>query len=336
MFDSKSDLNQLVIFTKVVDTQSFTAAGRLLGLPKSTVSRKVAQLEERLGVQLLYRTTRRLELTSVGKAFFERCARITLEIEEAEQAIAQMDDEPHGLLRVAAPLQLAPLCRAVVRSFLLAHPQVDIELELSSRPADLREDGLDVLLGIGPAPEPRHDRQVTEFAPIPTRLVASLGYLERRGVPNTPAELGEHQLLRLRNTHRAGLTLLGPDNAIVELATRPHLQVDSVELLHEAALAGLGIAELPLTLCRDDLHSERLRVCLHEWSPPATHVHAVYANSRQFVAKLRRFLDCLAAHVDAGKPAGLRSNTSRPLAAASEHFGHAQLGQRPHAPADSP
>ncbi|MFO7565717.1 MAG: LysR family transcriptional regulator [Enhygromyxa sp.] len=288
MADVKADLNQLVIFAKVVETQSFTAAGRELGLPKSTVSRKVAQLEERLGVVLLERTTRKLSLTNVGAAFFERCARISTEITEAEEAVTRVDREPRGLLRISAPAQLAPgLLADVVREFLLAHREIDLELELTERFVDLIEEGYDLSIRVGPVPDSR--AIVRELGRLRRVWVASPEYLQRRGTPERPEELEHHDLLALGNPRRdPTLELGGSDGRGRGITVRPRLWVNSVEALRDAIAAGVGIGMLPSTCCVEELERRTLRSLLHEWSRSET-ISALYPTSRHLSAKVRRF-----------------------------------------------
>src|SRR3954465_7000774 len=148
------DLNDIVVFTKVVETKSFTGAAEQLGLPKSTVSRKLAQLEERLGVRLVQRTTRKLALTDIGQAYYERCARIVSDVAAAEQLVTDMQATPRGRLRVTAPVDLAtPYLGPLVPRFPAAHRDINGELEATDRVVDLIEEGYDVAIRFGPLPE---------------------------------------------------------------------------------------------------------------------------------------------------------------------------------------
>jgi DNA-binding transcriptional LysR family regulator len=148
------DLNEIVVFAKVVETRSFTAAAAQLGLPKSTVSRKVAQLEERLGVRLLQRTTRKLSLTEIGQAYFERCQRIVSDIMVAEQMVTDMQSTPRGLLRVTAPVDLGAFALgALVTQFLTDFSDIHVELVLTDRVVDLVDEGVDLGIRFGPLAE---------------------------------------------------------------------------------------------------------------------------------------------------------------------------------------
>src|SRR5438270_2458469 len=150
------DLNDIVVFTKVVETKSFTGAADALGLPKSTVSRKLAQLEERLGVRLVQRTTRKLALTDIGEAYYARCARIVADLASAEQLVTDMQATPRGRLRVTATVDFATrYVGGIVADFLMQHSDINVELEAVDRLVDLIEDGYDVAIrfSMGPLPE---------------------------------------------------------------------------------------------------------------------------------------------------------------------------------------
>lgn len=293
MSETKTDLNQLVIFAKVVDTRSFTAAGRALGLPKSTVSRKVAQLEQRLGVRLLRRTTRKLSLTEVGAAFYERCARISTEIDEAELAVAHMHDVPRGLLRVAASHELGEaLLSELLGDFLMETREVDVELSLTSREVDLVEEGYDLSLHFGDAASQASDVLSAELGVIRTHLVASPEYIERRGTPSSPEALEHHELVALGPIARgAGLQLSGPQGASASISKRPRLVVNSLATQREAVLGGVGIGLLPAFICDQHLHSGRLELVLRGWGAPNTGVYVRYPTSRHLSAKVRALSD---------------------------------------------
>src|SRR5262245_60820826 len=148
------DLNDIVVFTKVVETKSFTGAADVLGLPKSTVSRKLAQLEERLGVRLVQRTTRKLALTEIGQAYYERCARIVSDLASAEQLVTDMQSTPRGRLRVTSPIDLATgYLGGIVAAFLAEHADINVEVDATDRVVDLIEEGFDVAIRFGPMPE---------------------------------------------------------------------------------------------------------------------------------------------------------------------------------------
>lgn len=312
MANPKTDLNQLVIFAKVVETRSFTGAGRELGLPKSTVSRKVAQLEERLAVQLLERTTRKLSLTEVGAAFYERCARIATEIREAEQAVLERHRVPRGLLRITAPPEFgATLLSDLVSEFLVAHPEVDIEMELTERIVDMIDEGFDLSVCVGRLPDSglisRRLGSLRRF------LVATPAYLENAGEPGHPRELEEHALVVSGNPRRAvTMELAHSDEGSYRVQTRPRLVVNSMAMLHEAVVAGVGVGMLPAFKCGADLRAGRLCTILDDWTRSEAAIHALYPTARHLSAKVRTFLDFLTARLEhpPGRVPGTRPNNT--------------------------
>ena len=188
------DLNEIVVFARVVETRSFTAAAQQLGLPKSTVSRKIAQLEERLGVRLLQRTTRKLNLTEVGQAYYERCQRIVQDIAAAEQVVTDMQTAPRGLLRVTVPNDLgSTYLGALVADFLLAYPEIQVDLDLADRVVDLIEEGIDLGIRVGPLVE--STLIARKLGAVQMRMCASSEYVAKRGAPATIAELADHDAL---------------------------------------------------------------------------------------------------------------------------------------------
>src|SRR5512139_1030849 len=182
------DLNDIVVFTKVVETKSFTGAAEQLGLPKSTVSRKLAQLEERLGVRLVQRTTRKLALTDIGEAYYERCARIVADVVSAEQLVTDMQATPRGRVRVTGPIDLSTkYLGSIVSDFLSTHPDVFVELEATDRVVDLIEEGFDVAVRFGPLPE--STLIARRLCSISSVLVASPAYLARHCTPANVEQL---------------------------------------------------------------------------------------------------------------------------------------------------
>src|SRR5438067_3304143 len=222
------DLNELVVFARVVQAGSFTAAARTLGLPKSTVSRKVSELEERLGARLLHRTTRKLGLTDAGRAYYERSARIVAEVEEAEQAVGRLQAEPRGLLRVSAPLSFAPLLGPLVTGYLQRHPGVQVELWCGDRAVDLVEERFDVAIRVGPlADSGLVARSLGTMARV---LVAAPGYCKREGTPRAPAALADHACI-VFGAGRVWTLVAGGKQAEVRVPAR--LTVNDLEIARD-------------------------------------------------------------------------------------------------------
>lgn len=234
------DLNRAATFLQVVESGGFTAAATALGLPTSSVSRSVAKLEEDLGVVLLERTTRRVALTEVGRAYFERVREALAGLDEATAVALDAAREPHGLVRIAVPPDFAPALAPVVAAFLRLYPKIRVEVSGSARAADLVGEHVDLGLANGKLPDSSLiSRRVGE---TPHHLYAAPSYLAARGTPSTLAELEEHDAIQQRGT--GSLELTGP-NGVEAVAMTPVVTGDHLGFIIEMALAGIGIALLP-------------------------------------------------------------------------------------------
>lgn len=295
------DLNELLIFTRVVQTGSFTAAAKLLSMPKSSVSRKVSDLEDRIGARLLQRTTRRLGLTDAGRIYFEHCVRIVAEVEEADQAVGRMHAAPCGLLRVTAPLSFSML-GPLLAEFLARYPDVQVELVCTDRLVDLVNEGFDVAIRAGAL----HDSSLVARAlgTIERVLVASPAYLAARGSPAAPAELAQHACIAFAAGANPGTWSLHAGERTAEIRVRARLLVNDFEMMCEAARAGLGVAFIARFACQGDLQSGRLQRLLPAWSSAFTPVHALYPTTRHLSPKVLAFLDVIRAGLSLGAPAG--------------------------------
>jgi len=288
------DLNEMLVFTRVVQAGSFIAASARLGIPKSTVSRKVADLEKRLNARLLQRTTRKLSLTDVGRTYFDQCARIVSQIEDAERAVSSLQSTPRGPLRVTVGPS-SPWLRPIISEYLKRYPAVRIELVATPRTADLVEERFDVGIRAGTLPDStlvaRSLGRITWF------LVATPAYLKKRGRPRAPVDLQKHDFLFFG----AGLEGVGPrlenGGRAIQLTLSPRLSANEMDLLRAVVTAGLGIGALPAFYCVEDLRAHRLLRVLPDWNAPSTPVHAVYPSTRQISPKVKTFLDHLQAHL---------------------------------------
>jgi DNA-binding transcriptional LysR family regulator len=289
------DLNEIVVFAKVVETRSFTAAAAQLGLPKSTVSRKVAQLEERLGVRLLQRTTRKLSLTEIGQAYFERCQRIVSDIMVAEQMVTDMQSTPRGLLRVTAPVDLGAFALgALVTQFLTDFSDIHVELVLTDRVVDLVDEGVDLGIRFGPLAE--STLIARKLTSVDMRLCASPSYLAKRGTPAHPDDLDVHDIVCFVPIPRlATWTLRGPDGQSVELTPSARLVSNNLMVIRDAVAAGGGITQLPEFVCGDC--NEGIVQVLPEWTSAPAELYAVYPSTRNSSPKLRTFVEFLAARL---------------------------------------
>ncbi len=288
------DLNEIVVFARVVQAGSFTGAARALDLPKSTVSRKVTALEERLGARLLQRTTRKLSLTEAGRAYYEHSARVVGEVEEAERAVGNLQDAPRGLLRLTTPLNF-DFVAPVATEFLARHPDVQLEIVCTDRVAGLVEEGFDLAIRAGRLADSTLIGR--RLASLRSYLVASPAYLGERGRPRSPDDLVRHSCLLFSGGSVRGAWRLLREGRKIEVALRARLVVNDFDLLYEAAVAGLGIAMVPEHRCLNDLRRGRLERVLPRWSSPETALHAVYPSTRHLSPAMKAFLDHLQARL---------------------------------------
>jgi DNA-binding transcriptional LysR family regulator len=282
------DLNEMAIFVHVVEAGSFTGAAKNLGLPKSTVSRKITQLEERLGIRLIQRTTRSLRLTDTGTAYYNHCARILSEIEEANIAVTQMQSTPTGTLRITAPVLFgSTVLSSLVAEYMEQHPQVSIDMVLSDQKLDLVQEGIDIAFRIGQLEDSsligRHLGDVRGL------LCASPDYLRRHGSPNHPQDLSDHTLLSSPDWN--SWTLVGPDQQESNIQVKPRLQVNDFASLYTLALSGVGIAPLPMLIAASAIRSQNLVPVLCDWPFETSPIHALYPSNRHLSAKVRSFVE---------------------------------------------
>jgi DNA-binding transcriptional LysR family regulator len=263
-------------------------------MPKSTVSRKVSDLEDRLETRLLQRTTRKLSLTDAGRIFYDYSARIASDVESAERAVTSLVETPRGLLRVTAGTNATYLA-PIVRDYLKRYPDVRLELFCTGRMVDLVEERFD--LGIRAGRLPDSTLIARSLGSVSWLLVATPAYLKRRGRPRSPEDLKQHECLLFgAGTDRVMLHLDHADGpAQVDVTAR--LMVSDSDFLHAMATAGLGIALLPAYQCLDDLRARRLERVLRDWSAAATPVHVVYPSTRHVSPTVKSFIDHLQEHV---------------------------------------
>jgi DNA-binding transcriptional LysR family regulator len=287
------DLNDIVVFTKVVETKSFTGAADALGLPKSTVSRKLAQLEERLGVRLVQRTTRKLALTEIGEAYYERCSRIVADIAAAEQLVTDMQSTPRGRLRVTASVDFATrFLGEIVAEFLAQHPEINVELEATDRVVDLIEDGFDLAVRFGQMPE--STLIARKLCSLYLILTASPAYLARRGTPKTVEELDEHDHVLFTPVSRNQTWTLVHGEQSYDFGRPARLASNNYGAVVDVARAGSGIALISEFMVGDELKTGKLVRVLPEWQTRPTDVHAVYPARQNVPPRLTLFLEHLA------------------------------------------
>lgn len=289
------DLNQLAVFVRVVQAGSFSSAARQLGMPKSTLSRKVSELEERLGARLLQRTTRKLGLTDAGRIYFDHAARIVGDVQIAEQAVGHMQAAPRGLLRVTTPLSFAVLA-PLVSAFVKKYPDVQLDVVCADRRVDLVDEGFDVAIRTGVLQDSTLvARSLGSFKRV---VVATPDYCKKHGTPKTPADLEKHACI----TFGAGISpntwVLGSGDERVEVRVTPRLTVNDLDILRTAALDGVGIAFVPEFGCAEAVRKKRLRHILPEWCSAETPLHAVYPTARHLSPKVSAFIDLVRDQID--------------------------------------
>ena len=286
--------DDLLAFVTVVETGSFTAAADRLGVAKSAVSRRVSDLEDRLGVQLLRRTTRRLNLTDTGRAFHEHASRILADLDEAESAVLQQHGELRGTLKVALPLSfgIRHMC-APIAEFSRRHPRVEFDLDLNDRRIDLLEEGVDVAVRIGRL----RDSSLIARRLFDARTVvcASQSYLDRYGVPQTPEDLGRHRCLLYSNIPDPTRWVCSDRSGTRhEVRVTGALTASSGDFLLAAAIQGLGIAVEPTFNAGEAISRGELVPLLTDYEWPVSPAWAVYPPTRHLSYRVRAFIDYLA------------------------------------------
>lgn len=282
------DLGAITVFLRVIDSGSFSGAARQLAMPKSTVSRKIAELEAHVGARLLQRTTRKLGLTDIGRIFYEHAVRIAAEVDEASQAVGRMQAAPRGLLRVTAPLAFGML-GPIIAEYLRKHEEVRLEVHCTDRTVDLVDERFDIAIRAARLAD--SSLTARTLGSIKRVLIAAPGYCKEHGTPRAPAELAEHACLVFGAGAAPNVWTLESEGKRAEVRVVPRLTLNDPELLRSAALAGVGIALLPEFVCAEDIREKRLRHVLPDWGSAAMPVHAVYPTARLLSPAAAAFIE---------------------------------------------
>ncbi|MGK7888008.1 MAG: LysR family transcriptional regulator [Leptolyngbyaceae cyanobacterium] len=281
-------LESIRAFTEVVNHNGFAAAGRHLGRSRSVINKLVLQLEEELGVPLLQRTTRRVSPTDAGRAYYERCLNILAEVDAADQAVAQLQQEPKGTLRINAPMSFGTMHLApAIATFMTQYPDLQVQMTLSDRFVDLIEEGFDITLRIAKL-KPEDNLITHELTPIRRILCASPSYLEQHGIPKEPADLHQHTCLQygyLATGQHWRLT--GPDDTTQSVLVRCRYYSNNGEVLREAAIKGIGIALLPLFMLQPAIRDGALQVVMSDYCAPPITAFLAYPPSRHLSTKIQ-------------------------------------------------
>lgn len=303
------DLNDMLYFAEVAERGGFAAAGRALGIPKSRLSRRVAELEAHLGVRLLQRTTRTLSLTEVGEVYLRHCLAMRESAQAAADAVAQVRSEPRGTVRVTCPVTLAQTVLAeLMPQFLERHPLVRMEMQVTNRVVNVVEEGVDVALRVRATLDESGSMVVKRLGEGCQLLVASPAQIARQGMPGTLRDLARMDTLAMSASEgRASLRLIGPDGREETVQFTPRYVADDLLTLKHAALAGTGLCWLPDYLCLAELEAGQFVRVLPQWSQPKGIVHAVFASRRGLSPAVRGFLDFLGETM----PGNMRAGTDR-------------------------
>ena len=290
------DLNDLYYFVHVVDHGGFAPAGRALGVPKSKLSRRIALLEERLGVRLIQRSSRRFNVTEPGQAYYAHAKAALVEVAAAEEAILRQGSEPRGTVRMSCPITLLDTdVGPMVAEFLGLHPQVSLHLDATNRRVDVIGEGLDIALRVRPPPLEDSDLVMRVLASRRQCLVASPRLMARLGQPDTPEALLGYPSMDLglpQNQHVWDLH--GPNGEHAAIHHQPRFVTRGMLALRDAAVDGVGIVQLPRMVTRELVAQGRLEHVLEGWAPKEEIVHAVFPSRRGVLPAVRALIDFLA------------------------------------------
>jgi DNA-binding transcriptional LysR family regulator len=281
-------MEDMRLFARVAEAKSFTGAAQRLGVPKQTLSRRVALLERALGVELMQRTTRRLHLTDLGAAYAERCAELARLAEEANRAVTDAAPAPKGTLRITAdPAFGDAFVTDLVVAYARSWPEVRVEVVLTPRKVDLLEEGFDVAFRIGHVDEPTLSG--FRLGPAHVRYCASPRYVARRGKPKTPRALGAHDCIVVGSDGEPARWPFRGKRGLALVPVTGRLTLTSLRMAHSAALAGLGIGLFPEFVCAEDLRRKRLMTVLDDWAVEVGSVWLLHAARRFLPARVRAF-----------------------------------------------
>ena len=287
-------LTSLTAFVRVVDSGGFSAAGRRLNMSTTMVSNHVQALEDRLGARLLHRTTRKVSLTEVGKAYYDRCMQILADIEQADDIAGALQSTPRGTLRIYTATHIVQFVAPVVAEFLGAYPEVKVDLTMGERAIDMIDEGYDIAIRLTPPPD--SSLIVRSLATWRHVLCCSHGYLEKHGRPQQLSELAERNCVRHVHYPYDEWRFVDRKGTPASVRVSGNLVTNSGETLRTAALQGGAICLAAGFLIHDDLESGRLVRLLPEYRPVELSMNAVYPHRHHLSAKVRTFIDMLAHH----------------------------------------
>lgn len=299
------DLNDLRFFAEVVEQNGFAAAARKLGMPRSRLSRRIGILEDRLGVRLVHRSTRRFAVTDIGREYYRHCAAMMVEANAAQETIDRMRSEPQGVVRVSCPASLIYFqIGEMIARFMDQCPKVEVLLESTNRRVDVIREGFDIAIRVRFPPLEDSDLVIRKLADSPQRLVASPSLVQAFQRPLVPADLSTLPSLAwdpAMTDHEWRLD--GPDRALATIRHKPRFVTEDMAALRLAALRGVGVCQLPTFVIENDLKAGRLIDLLPDWTPKAGIIHAAFPSRRGLLPSVRALLDFLAKdYTDAQTP----------------------------------
>jgi DNA-binding transcriptional LysR family regulator len=285
-------LTSLTAFVRVADSGGFSAAGRRLNMSTTMVSNHIQALEDRLGVRLLNRTTRKVSLTEIGKAYYDRCTQILADLEQADDIAGALQSTPRGTLRIYTATHMVPFVAPAVTEFLASYPEVKIDLTMGEREIDMIDEGFDLAIRL--TPQADSSLIIRSLATWQHVLCCSPAYLEKHGPPQQLSDLTDHNCVR-HALYPFGddWHFLDPKGAPVSVRVSGNLITNSGETLRLAALQGISIALAAGFLIGDDLQTGRLVRLLPDYRPAENTVNAVYPHRHHLSAKVRSFIDLL-------------------------------------------
>jgi len=286
-------LTSLTVFARVVESGGFSAAARRLNMSVTMVSNHVQALEDRLGVRLLNRTTRKVSLTDIGRAYYERSSQILLDLEDADRIAGELHATPRGQLKLYTNAQIVRLVAPIVSEFMTLYPAVSVDLTIGERMVDLVEEGYD--LAIRSVPSPDSSLVIRKLTPWRAILCCAPAYLQASAPPNHPSDLAHHNCLQYAfypygNEWRFD----GPDGKTVSVRARGNVVTNSGELLRTMALRGHGILLAPSFVAADEIAAGQLVRLLPDYQPAEFAISAVYPHRHNLSTKVRRFIDLVA------------------------------------------
>ena len=284
---------EIQIFTQIVDSGTITAAAEQLQLAKSAVSRRLTGLEERLGVELFHRSTRKLSLTDSGQTFYQRCLQILDEIAEAESSVSESHQELRGQIRVAAPLSfgLMHLASAII-DFQKLHPAITFDIDFNDREIDLIQEGFDVAVRIAKLKD--SSLMARKLAELSTVVCASPEYLSQHGEPKTPNDLVNHDCITYSYLARPDQwEFKNKEGKLMNVNVNKFVRANNGEFMRDAATAGLGIIRQPTFIAYKDIAVGKLVQILQDYETTSVTAYAIYPPTRHLSHRVRQFIDFL-------------------------------------------